>query len=681
MRQMRARKFICMLCVVLMSITILPVQTFSVKAADEGIPLSLTQAKALALANSKSYKKLVNKVTMTQVKYVESVKSAVLKRVNMMTFRWTPLLSFKFPEWPDLVTSYEWQYKPAQIQNDIAALRHELNDVKFEVTEKISNLFVKVYTQQEKISFTEERLAVLEETILRTEVKVKMGEAAQSDLDKMLQSQNKLNSDLALLLRSFESSKRNIKDMIRLDVSVGYVFADPFVKSEIERSVLPELTEYTLEQDQAFYETKMNTKLGLLSVEINERLMSGQYGDKMNYIRPYITQVKNGIEIDGDAFKSSYDQFLEAVDSPWQGSWKILFIKIPKTWIKGSLDGVRYVEDEPYALYTATLDYEDLLAEQESSEQDLRKQVSDSFEALITARNAYDSMQIPAEQLESELEKAAYRNQIGELSYEELSAMQEEYETYQLDMLDTLASYSELLYSFDRLTCGGITKYLNGESLSIENASGGNSFLEAEYVDGLYYYIQSKVEDNLFLFSVSVPEDFSVEITDFELWVDGTQIGDRTSIANELRHLTLSLDNVEKASVRLYNGEEFVDECEFDPMESSGPLNVVGGFVPPKSQEEVVASFTYKRNETLDMTAFTFTAKPGKGIAYYQIQDTGGEPIYDSEPVPLERSFSYLSLLEQDLSRLRIALYDKDQNLLYTGTLKDQTLEVIVKSD
>ena len=86
--------------------------------------LTVSQAKNLALKNSRDYKSVKSDITLLQVKYEQAVKSIALKKHNMTTFRWTPLLSFKFPEKADLTEEYEFTYKPLQIQSDITAKKY-----------------------------------------------------------------------------------------------------------------------------------------------------------------------------------------------------------------------------------------------------------------------------------------------------------------------------------------------------------------------------------------------------------------------------------------------------------------------------------------------------------------------------------------------------------------------------
>lgn len=678
----RKKKAVCTLLCIVLSLPYFGFnQTIQVFGASSR-QLTLQQAESLALANNKKYKAIKNKIIMEQAKYSETVKSIALKKKNMRTFRWTPLLSFKFPEQATLADEYEWQYKPLQIQNEITSLNHQLSDVQCAQEETISNLFVKVYLCQEKISFTEERLEERKKNLTGNKARVIIGEAKQADIDKMEKSIEKLEADLVLLMRSSESLKAKVSDLIKLDVSTGYHFESPFVESNISREMLKEMIQYTLENDQTHYEAKLNMQLAYIGLNLNENLIRNQYGGKINYIQPFISQAKKGEEIDEAAFKNRYDQFLEEIDRPWQGSYRILFIKIPKEWFKGSIDGVRYVEDDPYALYTSTLEYANAKEEKESVEKELTETVKDSFEAFITSRNAYNSMQNSVQQLEKNLKKAEQRNRLGDFSYDELSALQEEYEDMQLSALDSLADYSQLLYSFDRLTCGGLTKYLKGENLTTVTAVGGNSYIEAEEIEGAYYYIQSKAEDNLFVLGVSIPEDFEQPLTAYELWVNGIKIGERTEITKEIRHLTLALENSEEVKLRFYDGDKFVDDCVIDAGLNRGELIIIGDYkLIYTDRMKTAASYTYFADEATQTVRFSIKAEPGEGIAYYQLTDKEGRYVYTDELVPITEDFHYLGILSTDLSLLKAVFYDSGRNLLYEGIFHEKSSTITVPED
>ena len=131
------------------------------------------------------------------------------------------------------------------------------------------------------------------------------------------------------------------------------------------------------------------------------------------------------------------------------------------------------------------------------------------------------------------------------------------------------------MYSFDRLTCGALSAYFKGEGISMSAAEGGQSYIVEDEGDGVYYYIHSMVENNVFELGLSVPDDFDTSITDYELWIDGTQIGERTEIEKVIRHLALDIENVQRVFIRLYDGDTFVDDCDIDPSIYSEKLTII----------------------------------------------------------------------------------------------------------
>ena len=55
--------------------------------------LSLSMAEKLAFANSTQYAQLKRRLALTEIQYVQSVKSIRMKEKNQKTFRWSPLLN------------------------------------------------------------------------------------------------------------------------------------------------------------------------------------------------------------------------------------------------------------------------------------------------------------------------------------------------------------------------------------------------------------------------------------------------------------------------------------------------------------------------------------------------------------------------------------------------------------
>lgn len=659
----------CIVTVLLTSLiacTVVTQENMVVWAADK--TLSLQQAQKVAIAKSSKRVKILNKIELQEIKYSAAVKSIQMKKKNMSTFRWTPLLSFKFPEQPTLADEYEWQYKPLQITSTISSLQHQLLDDQLETKESVSNLYVQIYINQEKIAFLEENLEQAQTTLTRNQARLAVGEATQSDIDKLQQSIDRLTTDISLQKRSFETNKSKLSKLINQDVTTGYTFQNPLQQADIPRNILDNLIQYTLDNDQSYYEAKMDTRLAYTGMNMMESMMRSQYGNKMNNIMPFINQIKAGDSVDSGAFKNAYKQMLDNVDAPWNGTKRILFIRIKKEWFKGAVDGSRYVEDDPYALYTGALEYMDALKEQNSLQDELTNSVKSGFETLKTAQIAYNDAKKSCDILEQEVEKNTRLNLLGKVSYEELSDLQEEYRNQESETLDLLAEYTQLLYSYDRLTCGGITAYLEGTDVDMKAAQGGNSFIAKELEGKAYYYINYRVEDNIFVMGVSIPDNYSLDITDYALYVNDMQIGDVTPIDEELEHLALDLDQVDKAQIFLYDGQELVDVREIDSSVNQAELPINGGYtLEHKESVQTVATYIYTLQKTTNTVSMKITPKDSEQIAYYRLTDTDGNAVNGDEMIPIDEEFTYLSLLVGDLSGLNIIFYDSQEQELYQG--------------
>lgn len=262
--------------------------------AAEAKTLTLTEAKKLAVANSDSYEKVESQLSVKQASLSQAYRSIREKQKNMSTFRWSPLLSFKFPTKPDLSEAYEFQFKPIEIQSEIDSLEHQLTDVVLEEYEKVSTLFVDAVVLEESIRFNESRLAVFEEQLVKDKAKLKLGEASQNDIDILNTNITSLQNKIAEDRRSCEQIKKKLSDAIGMDVTTGYSFENPFVSAEISRTQLQDLIQYTLDHDQSYYDVCMSESTALISLRTNYNLMNGQYGNKMNYISGYVNQVYAG---------------------------------------------------------------------------------------------------------------------------------------------------------------------------------------------------------------------------------------------------------------------------------------------------------------------------------------------------------------------------------------------------
>lgn len=684
------------LCMVLILYVFAPLSMTDAKTMSRsmkyGKTISLDQAKSLAISNSAEYASLKSKLALAQAKYTQSVKSIQLKKKNQSTFRWSPLLSFKFPEKADLADEFEYMYEPISLQSDIDTIKHQMTNNKYTVYEKVSLLFVKCYTLQQSIAFTQERIDSLNESLAKNKSLQLTGQANASDIDKLESNLKNQQSKLLSDTRNYDAQKEKLTDYIGLDVRSGYTFLNPYVTAEIDRSQYDYIVEYAEERDETLYEARVTTSNALIALDTNKKLMSKQYGSKMEMLDSFIQQAKSGEKIDTAAFKLKYDEFLKKIDDPWTGSFRILFIKIPKEWKKGEIDGVRYVEDEPYALYESVIDYQDALINEKDVQKSLEEQLRDGFNNYISIRQTYTDLAESVSQKEEEVKKATSQNLLGRLTYDELSDLQTEYEELQIEALDALSEYTTTLAEYDKLSCGAISSLLARASITTSTADGGNSYIVtengdgtdddnsyivAEDVEGVYYYIHALASDNSFEFGLCIPDNFSVELTHYELWINGTQIGERTPVDQTIKHLGLDFDTVDSAFVRFYNGNKVVDDCSFDPESYSDKLIITSGYKVVKNSPVIIATYSIEKNQTTGLVSIGVNTGIPE-IKSYDIKVTDGTYLAGVKKQPIDASIKYLGLISQDIGSLTFCFYDAKGSLLYeckadtsTGQLTD----------
>ncbi|MDD6038833.1 MAG: hypothetical protein PUD20_08585 [bacterium] len=645
---------------------------------------TMEQARAQAYIHSTKMEQLEGRLETKEMQLAQAIKTIQMKQKNMSTFRWSPLLSFTFPTNPDLAEAFEFQFKPKSIQYEIDKIKHQMSDQKFMIYQQVNSVYLDIVMLEKQIDLNQKKLDALEESIRRSQIKLTIGQATQADIDAMKSKRNSLSSKVASATRNLNSRKKKLVTLTgNKGIYTDYSFENPLVVSDMKRSeVLNALIQSTLDNDETYYEAKLAETSARVALTTYYTLMSKQYkSSDMSIIRDYYNQALNGQKINARAFKQKYKEFLKAIDKPWEGKKRILFFKFPKVWFKGAIDGSRYIEDEPYALYEAALEYQEARLEAESVKADLTQQVEDSFDNFISVKNAYQNAVDQVDTAKAQLDRDLILNQLGVMTYDEYSSSLENYESLQDEMLDCMQLYSSALYEFDRLTCGAVSKYMKKGSLDANAADGGESVVIEEKVEGSHYYIEQIIQNEEFRLRIQLAEELDGKITDYELWCDQTQIGARTPINKTIRHLSLALTGIDVVKIRFYNGNDFVCDCEIDQSELSGELAIIIDYhvVDPQSME--IGTYSCKINDSTQCTELTLTPDTAEGIGYYRICTSTGKYLCSEELIAITEEFQYLSLLEPDLAKVTVEFYDLEKNKLYDGSFDTSNLKLIKRQE
>ena len=329
--------------------------------------LRLATAKSLAVANSEKIESIEMQIDAKKAAQTSAIQSLRERERSMSTFRWSPLLNFKFPSTPNEAEAFEFQFKPTQLEYNVKTLEHKLTDQKLSEYESVSTTYIDIITSTAEITFLEQRIKTLSATVLKNQARVTAGLATEEQVKQQQKTLDGLKNELASEKKTLLRAKEKMGKLIGFSVTSGYTFDDEFISTSMDAETVESLAAYAIDKDQTVYEAEQEMKLNDLALEINYNLMSSKYGGNMKMISGYIEQIQNGSSVNKRAFKKDYDAFLKKIDEPWTGSWKILFFSFPKEWLKGDLDGVRYIEDDPYVLYSAALDYQASVKEYEDA--------------------------------------------------------------------------------------------------------------------------------------------------------------------------------------------------------------------------------------------------------------------------------------------------------------------------
>lgn len=628
--------------------------------------LTLSQTQNLAVAADKNYQRIYNRITMKEIRYSSALKAAQIKQKSDSTYSWSPLLNFELTKQATLTEEYQWKYQPIQLESEINSLKHQLADCRYETEKQTALLYLQAYICQEKITLLEEQLTTSEEDLKRNQAKTAVGTGTQEQVENTEESMESINNSLALQMRTLQTTLEKISEQINLDVTEGYVLQNPISKDSVQREDLERVIAYTLENDQSYYEAKLAESAAYLSLTTVEGLMQSKYGSHMEKLQIYVNQAKNGEEINQEAFKEDFDTFLKNIDIPWEGEQEILSVKVSKEWFQGT-EGSFYLEDDPYALYTAVLEYEESLKAKEAVEKELTEKVQDGYEALVTAKNTYETAKKTEEKLVRESTREETLRRLGESSAQEQQENQAEYDRYKMESLDALEAYGKQREEYNRLTCDALDKLNTGE-LTTEI----DELVEAETIESAYYSIDYRAEDRIFLFSVQIPENFSVELTNYELYVNGTKIGEKTEIGKQIKHLSLDFARAEKVEVYLYQGEELHSVCEINPYTNKGELEITGGYQLKSDAEqkdtqkkEKLAFFSYKTDKDKKLTTLTISPKK-QDIAYYALT-VNDSFLYSEEPISVQEDYQYISVLTNEFDNITVNFYNEQKELIYQG--------------
>lgn len=656
--------------------------------------LTLNAAKKLAYSVSEKRENLEDKVDTKETAYANKVKAIEVKEKYISTFHWKFLFSVELPRDPTLEEIYESSVGPAEKLEEVRMAKHDLKDYKISLDNDVTTYYIEVYKGRQRMDFDKQRLLVAQDVAEQVEAMTATGEKEDSDLKAANASVKELETTISTTQRATNSNAKKLAKLLGLADTNGKKGADPYLETynlsspyqtdvlnKLSRDDLPYLQDYTLDNDDSVYEARSSKALGYVAVTTYYSAISKQMKSKdMAIIKPYYEQIISGQQVNRRDFKSTYKTFLTAIDRYWSGKYKIgiwpLKFSFRKTAFKGKGDGQWYMQDNPNALLDSSLEYMEAVKELEEVEDGKKTEVEDSFNTYISLKNALVDVQEQEAEAKTEYEDAKILYRLGELTAEEYNTILSNYENLQTQEMDALTAYSEQVSSLNRLTCGAIDKLMGGEDIDNEN---GAQMVVANQYPGASYYIIPKYENLEFDIGIVIPEDFDITVTHFELWCDNVRIGEKTEVGSNITHLMTATADVKEVKIRVFDGETAICDCEINPAEYQGPLDIVR--YDPNTEDSLVVG-TYEIDDSSNDDTVTLKLMPDAddNIKYFVLYDENGTAINSEELKEVGEGVKYLTTLSGSLDTVTIKLYDLDQNYLYDATF-DITGKKIVKRE
>lgn len=565
-------------CLLLAAAIMLPAAGAVCQAAAEQ-KLSLSQAVSLTVKNSRKLRAITLSKVKKQIQLKQAYSAIADTRRNESTIRFSLLFNIKWPEKHGMPKEVELLTKVPDIQNEIRILNAEYNYNVMAETAKCEQQYYDVMYCDYEISFYETLLAEAEEAHRKIVRAYAEGNAKKSDIEYMKKQVSDAETALATAQSAYESSKAKLSEIMGTDVTKGYTFICTLPTVELDRSMLPAIEGYALENDFSYYEAKQNLNNALSANQTMKSVYSGRYGSDAANMLSYINSCKaRGEALDYEVFISKYNSFLSKIEDPWVGAYEInLFfftISIPKEWFKGEFSGDRYLEDERYALFVNLAELEETKAAEQSAQKELLSSISDGYDTLTASRKALEQAEDYLGTAEESYALAQQDNLAGLVSFTELydkkvGLMEQQRSIYEL-RTDYACSVSE----FDLLTSGYISDIIMGaKNTALKEYDDGVSTGDSLDDSVPSWYVDISGSDYKCEFGVKIPASYGV--THYELYTaDDLLVGARTKVTGKMKGLNVIYSDSSLLKLKFYANDELKYIAVFDGMQYNGTLDM-----------------------------------------------------------------------------------------------------------
>lgn len=661
------------------AITVLLAVVFALNTATPAFAasktLTLTNAIKYAQANFPDIRSKKNELASKRIELVDAIEEIRQARRKQNAIKFSLLFNLQFPEKTTLNKEYDLISKTPKLEADIRIINKELQDLQVEAAYQAVQKYGDVYVLERQLEFDEKRLEQTKKDFAATKLRAISGLGTQDDADALDAQVKALTSAVSTGRLKVKNARETLGGLLNMDLH-AYTLTNPFVIGSLSRDRLEDAVKYGLERNVELYVADSEVNYTSYCVRLLDALYTQKWGGKINIVRPYMY----GPNVDTANFQLVYEYMRRQIDAPWDGEYKIwlLFftLRIPKEWFKGSRDGLRYFSDGQYPLVEAVIDRESALETQRQTKTRLRKEIIDTYELMLQAYTAYTAAVSSTTKNKYAFDKIMVLNKSGLASQSEVSAARDNYEESQISELEILAAYNSIISLFNRKSGGYLKDVVEGKT-SFDAVGAGISYSHDGAAQSGKFFFNTVVRDFTDSFKITLPSGF--DATDFELWHETRwRVGKRTPVSAELVHIHSAFQGDEGAILYLFNDGKLIATAVIDTQKQSGTY-VLQLQTRPDTQPapKVLGTFTVRREEYDIISDISVAPAPALKAASYNISDTQGTMLLESEPIPVGQEFTYISVGTLPINELIVCFYDEDGKPLAKASMDSKSGRLI----
>ncbi|MDR1260677.1 MAG: hypothetical protein LBJ83_03080 [Oscillospiraceae bacterium] len=667
------------------------VLNFKTNAMQEIDVNTLTE---MAITIDKTLSNLNASIALQDTKRKQAQDAIPDTREKESTANSSSLFSTTEPETHGMPKEIDLLTKVAKIDAETITLQQQLGERKRELKEQVEKLFLTCYCIQEKIKYMTQDLQTEETALPEIENRVQLGELTFADMQMLQGTIANKNKQLIQLKQTWETETAKLSSLTSQSF-IGCNLKSPLITCVIPRDKVSRMIDYALAHRIDTCEAETKRKLEENRTNAIFDIYKSRWPNKIATLEPAVQATG---PINWDVTTRIYDNFLQAVTTSLDKDFYMhimsVTIRIPMTQLQGDGGGTRYFDGEKYCLLEALRQREEARNQEEITTTNVRNNLIANYEELMALFQDYQQKIDAYKKTEKNYTQINLGSLLGTNTFKEMQQAKDALQLAKQTATDSLIDFNAAFISLDKETCGWGTLFKKGEDI-LEVESGVSA--------QLHYDIENTIEQRKSIFTLTILEETNIIATDYELWVQGFQVGTQQPISQSMSLFPPEITGLSEVTVKLFNSGEFVDEATFNGLDPSGnlKLKVAETNAAIKNEEEEalqtqqllsdingeespqteLGNYHLQNDSSINskIGVVLFTVSPNtETIKYFRVQIKEDTSVMASNTLsPVNEPIRLLSVMFKNPEDIEILLYSSSRKLLHTANLDEANNKLI----